>query len=554
MVEKITRTANDEQFDQPTEAGQEQANIETARAKAERIKLNRIPAFFSLAPGGMGGKKDKDKESDDSADQTGKKPQIKPNEINPEELQGASVESIESPEMKLKQATSYIDGFTKYFNAITKLGEVSAQANLSMYQLSGGETLDQLMEKAGGMVQKSGVRTGAYDEAVSRGAPQMAQPKLPERDKQILAQMTTAVVADVIKNAMAGMVGGNAPYMAAMSPTAVESSTKDLSGLLQSDMDKYEARKERIDAINFEMMIKHQDNLSAMKANIDARLDAADKLYNDMKFAQAKEMANVIIDSKVKKEQANVEAAKVGIEKDRVLTQTSQFNVAQANALEPAKARMAVDIIRYNMASEKAAKANNWSVDHLRLMSLMQRKAAEEMDNNMLYASDANKKISEFAVKYKNSRNVYDQINHASAPYTKNIVTEVYKIKDIYKRRMANENITAMLNAGLRPMNISEDFLNNISSNDYRAVIDKYSNGIATGDQPMSSFQDMIKKSNIVNIKDSPEFKSSSDEVKKLVESIDVINYTSHVGNTVLTNDAQQQETIEALRQKKLQK
>ena len=193
-----------------------------------------------------------------------------------------------SPDPKLIRAAiaQYgIDGLNKAIRGMQELQDLTKQNVLNRYMDANGEFDWGAAQAAGqGVVKKAPVSSTALDQAKKRGAPQMAIPNIPDRDKQILAKVITGAIGNLGKAFVQGF--GNADT-AATGSIEVEPGLRVLGEtgrMLLADAEKYREKVQQVEELNFQLKTKYEDKLDMMQADLDNRLDAAQAAYDQNVF------------------------------------------------------------------------------------------------------------------------------------------------------------------------------------------------------------------------------------------------------------------------------
>lgn len=178
-----------------------------------------------------------------------------------------------------------IDGLNKAIRGMQELQDLTKQNVLNRYMDANGEFDWGAAQAAGqGVVKKAPVSSTALDQAKQRGAPQMAMPNIPDRDKQILAKVITGAIGNLGKAFVQGF--GNADT-AATGSIEVEPGLRVLGEtgrMLLADAEKYREKVQQVEELNFQLKTKYEDKLDMMQADLDNRLDAAQSAYDQNVF------------------------------------------------------------------------------------------------------------------------------------------------------------------------------------------------------------------------------------------------------------------------------
>lgn len=193
-----------------------------------------------------------------------------------------------SPDPKLIRAAiaQYgIDGLNKAIRGMQELQDLTKQNVLNRYMDANGEFDWGAAQAAGqGIVKKAPVSSTALDQAKQRGAPQMAMPNIPDRDKQILAKVITGAIGNLGK---AFVQGFGSADTAATGSIEVEPGLRVLGEtgrMLLADAEKYREKVQQVEELNFQLKTKYEDKLDMMQADLDNRLDAAQSAYDQNVF------------------------------------------------------------------------------------------------------------------------------------------------------------------------------------------------------------------------------------------------------------------------------
>lgn len=176
-------------------------------------------------------------------------------------------------------------------NIQNKLTDVT----MGQYWTSEGRLdMAQMIGRAGDIADQSKRKTSSstLDYMKERGAEQVDMPQIPDDAQAFLAETITAMMGDIVKNAMAMGSGGSTLVAAATTTSASQVASDRVSRMMELDVSQHRDKVEKIRMLNEELRIKHESDVVNLMMDYENRLGQDERLYIDTKMrALGNEMA-----------------------------------------------------------------------------------------------------------------------------------------------------------------------------------------------------------------------------------------------------------------------
>lgn len=252
-----------------------------------------------------------------------------------------------------------LESFIRRQDLIRDMRQKIKRDVLDQYFNANGLDYDNIRTLVENQTTKGKVTTTALDELRAKGPEQMAMPEIPNRDKVMISKTIASVMGSMMKSAFTSAAGGRTAQVAGLMPDPGLQALADTGRMLATDVEKFQAKQEKVEQVNFMARNKWQNQITQMQADIDRRLDASELEYQrniersianhinraDRYYALDQQLASQVAGLETQKE-----LAEVGIEK---------FNVQQKNAAKRLKTQLAINLKMGELKARQATRKKN---------------------------------------------------------------------------------------------------------------------------------------------------------------------------------------------------
>ena len=173
---------------------------------------------------------------------------------------------------------------------------------------------------------KPSLRREGLDKLLEQGAPEIAMPEMPDDMNAYLAEVVMGTIGDITQNAIAWASGGTTAVATASVPSAGQQVMANVATMMSMDVEQHREKVEKIRLLNEELRIKYEGDVINAMIEFDARADASEQAYNQMRFqATAMEISNAfrVLDMK---DRADEFISNIGRFIDNVKNQEAMIN------------------------------------------------------------------------------------------------------------------------------------------------------------------------------------------------------------------------------------
>lgn len=216
----------------------------------------------------------------------------------------------------------------KALEAKMEYEETLIKSLMNSYGLAEGKfDLAYLRNRAKDIVgDKPSLRREGLDKLLEQGAPEIAMPEMPDDMNAYLAEVVMGTIGDITQNAIAWASGGTTAVATASVPSAGQQVMANVATMMSMDVEQHREKVEKIRLLNEELRIKYEGDVINAMIEFDARADASEQAYNQMRFqATAMEISNAfrVLDMK---DRADEFISNIGRFIDNVKNQEAMIN------------------------------------------------------------------------------------------------------------------------------------------------------------------------------------------------------------------------------------